>query len=100
MDRKSVLLTALLMAVPAFTFGADASRPHCDAKHVGQFWPDPKNDPAAVQDLAQRGELQVCSRTSSWRYNWQRLTITIGQLKPEGKKSSSSSSSSSSADSK
>lgn len=91
MDCKPLLLTAMLMAIPAFGSEADASRPHCDAKHVGQFWPDTKNDPAVIQDMAQRGELQVCSRSSEWRYSWQRLTITVGQLKMERKKPAASS---------
>ena len=91
MDCRFLLLAAALLALPAFASSAEDQRPHCDAKHVGQFWPDPKNDTTAVQTLAQRGELQVCSRTASWRYTWQRLTITVDQMTPVRKKAASSS---------
>lgn len=93
MDCKSLLRRAMLMAVPVLALGAD-NRPHCDAKHVGQFWPDPKNNMTVVEQLAQSGELQVCSRTADWRYGWERLTITVEQLRPEHKKAAAPASSS------
>ena len=75
-----------LMTVPVLALAGDA-RPRCDAKHLGQFWPETKNGNVSnIQELAQKGELQVCSRTEDWRYGWERLTITVDQLKPERKK--------------
>jgi hypothetical protein len=83
----------MLMAVPVLGMAGDV-RPRCDAKHIGQFWPDPKNDATALQQSAQNGELQVCTRSADWRYGWERLTITIGQLRPEHKKAAAPASSS------
>jgi hypothetical protein len=92
MDCRSLLIAAALLALPVFASGAEEpQRPHCDAKHLGQFWPDAKDDATAVQKLAQRGELQVCSRTGDWHYGWQKLTITVDQMKLERKKTGSSS---------
>lgn len=89
---KSLLMLAALMVLPTLALAADA-RPHCDAKHLGQFWPEPKNDAVAnVQQLAQSGELEVCAHTQEWRYGWERLTVTLDQLKPLAKKPVSSSS--------
>lgn len=82
----------MLVALPTLALAADG-RPHCDAKHLGQFWPETKNGSVAnIQQLAQSGELEVCARTEEWRYGWERLTITVDQLKPERKKAAPTSS--------
>ena len=90
MDCKSLLTGLILLGLPTLA-ATSAVRPACDAKHVGQFWPDTKNNVTTVQQLARSGELEVCARTQEWRYGWTRLTITVDQLKPERKKLVSSS---------
>jgi hypothetical protein len=93
MNFSSLLVRITLLTVPVLAVAGDA-RPRCDAKHLGQFWPEPKNGSVSnVEKLAQSGELQVCSRDENWRYGWERLTITVDQLKPERKKATAPTSS-------
>ena len=88
MDRKSLLATLALLATPAVAAAAGV-HPACDAKHAGQFWPDPKTTAATIQQLARSGELEVCSRKQEWHYGWARLTITLDQLQSQSKKAAS-----------
>ena len=89
MGYKSLLTRLTLMSFPILAVAAGV-RPACDAKHVGQFWPDPKNDMMVIQQMARSGELEICARTPEWRYGWARLTVTVDQLKPERKKATTS----------
>ena len=67
-------------------FAAEVDRPHCDSKHVGLFWPEAANtDATLIQGFVKSGDLEVCSRTSEWRYRWSQVSISLDQLKKKSK---------------
>ena len=79
-ERLRTLLIAALL--PGLVL-ADEKPPKCDAHRVGEFWPKPEN--GNIGQLAHDGNLQVCARTSTWRYRWEYLTVSVDQLKAEQK---------------
>ena len=71
-------MAALLLASSA----AAADQPPCNSKLVGHFWPEEANtDHAAMEAFVHSGDLAVCSRTTTWRYRWEHLTVNLTDLK-------------------
>lgn len=74
--RWSVLL--LLLVLPCLA--EDLTRPPCNARNRGQFWPEQANsDREAARQAARCGELQVCT-VGLWRHHWEPLTVHVTQL--------------------
>ena len=74
--HKTLGAAALLMT--AVVVASAGTLPRCDAKHVGQFWPDSANkDKDLMETLVHSGDLQVCSRGEDWRYRWDHITVSV-----------------------
>lgn len=87
MSTKILFLLAVSCAT-SLALQTASERPQCDSHHLGQFWPQlPGKDSQAVRKLVQAGELQVCSRSSPWRFRWEQISVTINQLKNRSKNS-------------
>jgi hypothetical protein len=71
-------LRPLILLVALACFAGD--RPACNAKMFGETWPPAANsDSRLLNELARRGELQICTR-GAWRYRWTSPTVHINQL--------------------
>ncbi len=82
------LLLLWLLQDPA-SMPATDERPVCDADTVGLMWPNEANlSPQALHRLARTGELWLCAR-HPWRYQWERPSVSLDQLKKERERKSS-----------
>ena len=59
----------------------DSDRPACTSQNTGELYPAAANkDRELAQKLVRCGQLEICTRTGTWRYKWQHLSITLDQM--------------------
>src|SRR3569833_2795407 len=91
LNRRALSFFALMIgsvftAIPSRAASAPVypDRPACTSENTGELYPLAANkDHDLAQKLVQCGQLQICSRTSTWRYRWRSLSVTLQQLRAE-----------------
>jgi hypothetical protein len=77
----------LLLAGYAIGVAGNAPvRPACTADNAGRFWPDEANDnPKFAAALMPYGYPEVCTLRDG-KYVWRSLTVSVKQLRKDGKR--------------
>jgi hypothetical protein len=67
----------LLSLIAASGLAQTPARPRCNASIQARFWPDEANgNPQLVQQLAQSGDLEICSY-GTWKYKWVPVSLNV-----------------------
>lgn len=71
---------AFIALFGAMCLAEETRRPVCNARNQGQFWPAEANSSQeAARQLAQRGELEMCSLVV-WKYRWEHISVNVRSL--------------------
>jgi hypothetical protein len=68
---------ALVTLLGTICFAGESTKPVCNSKSHGQFWPlDANVSQVAAQRLYAQGQLEMCSLVV-WKYKWERLSVNV-----------------------
>jgi hypothetical protein len=73
-------LVSLMVLFAALSLAGETSKPVCNARNQGRFWPEPANfNRAQARQLYQSGELEMCS-LAVWKYRWKHISVNVRDL--------------------
>lgn len=74
------VVLAVSLEPKCFAYTEQVSKPACNVRNHGQFWPDEANRNAeAARRLLQQGDLEMCS-LEVWKYKWEHMSVNVRDL--------------------